>query len=149
MQRDAEDDEEQGVTVSADGQDGAEGDDAAPPREWAERQATLNLGWARRRDADEKALRYYKTLLEKRDLETSKSHIAAVTIERYRLAAAQSTCCSDGCPCGHKQPPIEKRDEAGERMDLWTIHGCCTIELPVMACSNPDCGRVVDVLPVD
>jgi hypothetical protein len=33
-------------------------------------------------------------------------------------------------------------------MDLWTIRGCCTIDLPVMACSNPDCGVVVDVQPL-
>ncbi len=33
-------------------------------------------------------------------------------------------------------------------MDLWNIHGSRTVELPVMACSNPDCGRAVDVQPV-
>jgi hypothetical protein len=102
----------------------------------------VNLAWLRRRDSDANALRFYETVLGNSDVETSKYHIAALTIERYRLAA-HSKCCGDGCPCGHKQPPVEKRDEAGERMDLWTVHGCRTVELPVMACSSPDCGRVM------
>ena len=144
MQVDAEDEDEQGMAVSA---DDAEGDDAAPSRAYVGRVTAVNLAWLRLRDSHAAAVRFYETVLANSDLETLKSHIAALTIERCRLAA-HSKCCSDGCPCGHKQPPVEKRDEAGERMDLWTVLGCRTVELPVMACSSPECGRVMVVEPV-
>jgi hypothetical protein len=99
MQWDAEEAEEQGIVAGADEGDYSEGGDAAPSRDWSERQAALNSAWLGRRHSDVIALRFYETMVASSDLEASKCHIAVLTMERYRLA------CSEVCSCGQKQPP--------------------------------------------